>query len=304
VLPNVPWDIQINAVSQKKILTNFQAANQKNEYVFIQWHKPADTHIVIESLKDNGFQQPQHFFWHKTEHLTQTPPAQMVSTVEMATLAFKPSSDKCTKNMPMDPRKRHNFIECKAVTTYLRDSNNQVLNPCQKPPQLAEWYIGMYCEPGAWVLVIGGGAGGEVRGALNAGCNVVAVESDKRQFDGLCTNFTKWAQQKAAEIEKANKQGSNSTSKKGKSSSSSSTSSQNAVLDALVAGQEKETCIDCGGHWTAEDPRVATQVCLLCKTGLPFHAACCTKQDDGTFLCPTHVPPKEATETHSSTAGK
>ncbi len=67
-----------------------------------------------------------------------------------------------------------------------KDIDGQVVNPYQKPPELAAWLVSFLCIPGSTVLVIGAGAGGgEVLGALLRGCNVVGIENNKVQYNSL-----------------------------------------------------------------------------------------------------------------------
>ena len=56
------------------------------------------------------------------------------------------------------------------------------INIHEKPDWLAEELLSQYTRPGQWIVVGGFGAGGDVRGALNAGLNVVAIENDPEQF--------------------------------------------------------------------------------------------------------------------------
>jgi hypothetical protein len=56
------------------------------------------------------------------------------------------------------------------------------INIHEKPDWLAEALLAQYTRPGQWIVIGGFGAGGDVRGALNAGLNVVAIENDQEQF--------------------------------------------------------------------------------------------------------------------------
>lgn len=56
--------------------------------------------------------------------------------------------------------------------------------------RIASWIIGSVCMPGSTVLVVGPGAdGGEVMGAVVMGCNVVAIEKNKYQYEQLQANL-------------------------------------------------------------------------------------------------------------------
>ena len=54
---------------------------------------------------------------------------------------------------------------------------------CEKPEYVAKWILRRLTKPGDTVIIAGFGAGGDVRGALNAGCNVYAIEQDLKQFN-------------------------------------------------------------------------------------------------------------------------
>lgn len=292
VLPDVSWDIQINSAFEKTILKQVEAAQLADKTIFFQWHKPADTEIVVSALRKRSFQHLQHIFWHKTEHITQTPVSSYTSSVEMGTIGFLPNSNGCF-NIDKNPRARHNFIECKSVTTYLKDNDKQILNPCQKPPELAQWICSNHCSPGSWVLVLGAGAGGEVEGALLAGCNVVAVESDKKQFDVLANAYrTLIAEQQQHLQEKTTKRKNVSSSSSSSSQSGPSSPDPSPAGTVLASNMEvqHDKCIDCGEIWTTDDPLNLKQWCRTCNTKKPLHKACCTQGADGTFLCPTHAP--------------
>lgn len=57
--------------------------------------------------------------------------------------------------------------------------------------ELAKRLVKHHVTLGGNVLVLGPGAGGELMGAVAAGCNVVAVEKDVKQFNGLVAHLIK-----------------------------------------------------------------------------------------------------------------
>jgi hypothetical protein len=280
------------------------AVNEAPSITYFQWHKPQDTLLVETVLKKRKFSHVQQLYWHKTNHLTQTPVSSYTSSVEMGTIGFMPSSQKCSWEMNPDPRQRHNFIECKAITSYLKDAEHNKLNPCQKPPELAQWLVKNHCNPGSWVLVLGAGAGGEVEGALKAGCNVVAVENDKRQFDGLSTRLCSLIAEQQHQLEKQ----SNEKSSKQKDTSADNTTDKSTAAPSVASlptenvYSSRDNCIDCGAVFTGDDPAIISQYCTECNTKNPLHKRCCYKQPDGTFRCLDHCP--TSNQTHTSTEGR
>jgi hypothetical protein len=52
----------------------------------------------------------------------------------------------------------------------------------EKPDYLSWKFLSIFCKSGQWVIVAGFGAGGNVRGPIDAGMNVVAVEAGTQQY--------------------------------------------------------------------------------------------------------------------------
>jgi hypothetical protein len=84
------------------------------------------------------------------------------------------------------------------------------VNQHETPSYVAKWFGNAYTHPNDWVIVCGAGAGGDVRGFLQAGCNVVAIEKDPEQYKFLCDSLAiyeatldRQEAAKAAELEAA-----------------------------------------------------------------------------------------------------
>ena len=188
------WDHQINEDELISFLAQFQVSQKQHNYpcCAVFYHKPRDTHIVCNSLEKKGFQEMQHLFWYKgSKH---TAPAQVrsyVSTVEMMTIGFFPNRTSAGWSVDVDPRKRHNFIQQAGPRSYVKTTSGEVLNQAQKPRFLMNKMVSEHVALGGNVLVVGAGAGGDVMGALDAGCNVVAVESNALQYSYLQATLQK-----------------------------------------------------------------------------------------------------------------
>ena len=88
-------------------------------------------------------------------------------------------------NMPMDPLQRHNIIIGPKMGKRAVDTAQVEIKPCEKPAYLAECILRRLTKPGDTVIVTGFGAGGDLKGALNAGCHVLVIEQDTRQFNAV-----------------------------------------------------------------------------------------------------------------------
>lgn len=160
-----------------------------------------------------------------------------------------------------------------------------IINQCQKPPAVSKWFVENHCVPGSTVLVLGAGALGDVEGAVQAHCNVVAVEQDQSQFEASGVHLVKMA---AVEPEEdANQTGAVDD---GSSSSIVSGSVERRVQQPatesdskVVVGNTSPMCIDCGQQLPVGYD--TTIVCSRCDDPQTMHEDCAVKLDDGKWLC-------------------
>ena len=280
------------------LLRQLGATTSADSTVLMLWHKPADTQLILDALAKSSYVQPNHFYWHKQLHTSPTQVSSYTSSCEMGTMAYTPDRTKVNWNMGTDPRKRHNFIETPAVTTYLKDSQGAVVNPCQKPPQLAEWMVSNHIKPQSNVLVIGAGAGGDVIGAVEAGANVVAIEKDHKQFLALGAELVRLAkednEQEDDDDEKGDEEESNeaseTTSSKGGASGRSG-KKKTGKGKPNQSAQGKATvpdCLICGDPMTSEE--YAKQFkCYGCTPSNPVHEDCLHDIGEGRYSCEAHL---------------
>ena len=292
-LLDLPWDIVPSKEFIATCLKQIMAINNKPSYVVVLYHTMPMTTVVHEALAEAHFQHFTPFFWHKTDHLTQTPVSSYTQSVECGTIAFKPSRDKCDWNVSKDPRERHNFIDTPSVTTYRKDAHGNIINQCQKPAAVGRWLFGNHCAPGSTVLVLGAGALGDVEGAVQVGCNVVAVEQDTDQFNASGAHLVKMAAEEKFEYLNVPESSSSSSSTLSPKSKVSAT-----IQDAKAAPEKPEVgntapdCIDCGDQLPIGYDE--TIVCVACDDAKPLHAECATQVQDGSWYCPSHMEIKAA----------
>ena len=181
----------------------FDAVNTKGNHVWIVIHKIEDTHIVMEAMKERNYKNIQHFFWHKPNHYVEGPMHRFTPVIEKVSIGFIPDSQSVHWNVSPDPRERPNFVSFPSVASLAKDTAGNIINPTEKPPDLAAHLLSIFCKPGGTVLIVGTGAGGCVKGALKAGLNVVGVENDEKQFNSLFSELNGWVASLAKEKEDA-----------------------------------------------------------------------------------------------------
>ena len=198
-----PHDQQITAqwlISQSK---QFDAINTKGNHVWIVIHKGDDQHIVKEAMEDRGYKNIQQVYWIMPDHYVEGAVNRFTPSVQVVSIGFIPDSGKIFWNVSADPRQRQNYFMHPSLLTLAKDTSGNVINVTEKPPELAAFLLGMFCKPGATVLIVGTGAGGCVKGAVKAGLNVVGVENDEKQFNSLFSELNGWVASLAKEKEDA-----------------------------------------------------------------------------------------------------
>lgn len=276
-----------------EILAQFQVSQKIHNHpcCAVFYHKPRDTDIVWTAMEKKGFQEMQHLFWYKgREH---TAPAQVrsyVNAVEMMTIGFFPNRASTHWQVDADPRKRHNFIQTSGPRTYVKTVGGEVLNQAQKPRFLMNKIVSEHVPLGGNVLVVGAGAGGDVIGALDAGVNVVAVESNKTQYSYLQATLQKEIRRLGEAGEEARKEAEvEEVPATQLPSSQSATSSQQPASNSSAAAPELQDCVDCGQKSAATG--VLERICSKCELSGPLCNNCSVQvpgRDD--WVCQDHAP--------------
>lgn len=290
----VEWDHQINEDELMSILAQFQVSQREHNYpcCAVFYHKPRDTDIVCTALEKKGFQEMQHLFWYKgKEH---TAPAQVrsyVNAVEMMTIGFFPNRGSAGWAVDVDPRKRHNFIQQSGPRSYVKTVNGEVLNQAQKPRFLMNKMVSEHVPLGGNVLVVGAGAGGDVIGALDAGVNVVAVESNKLQFSYLQATLQKEVRRLGQADEEARQSAEEEVILGTQPpASQSANSSQQPALNSSAAEPVLEDCVECGEKTAATG--VLQRICAQCEYSGPLCDKCSVQvPGSDEWVCNTHAPP-------------
>ena len=190
-----PWDAE--APTREQIMTlikAFQVASTMDEWTAVFWCRWDLMHVVKDAFAASHMVDIQPFFWHKPQHVQVGMPDLCVSAVECAVIGrYRPNTAHSTRVcMPKNPRDRHNFVQVPSVTSLKKTLLGAAVNVTEKPTALAKMFCEWFCEPHDWVVVAGAGAGGEVRGVLEAGMNCIAFEKDKCQSNLLVADLTLW----------------------------------------------------------------------------------------------------------------
>jgi hypothetical protein len=282
------WDIQITTSDIISMAKQIDAVTTKHTTVWFVWHKPRDSTIVHDSLVKRGYKEIQNFYWHKTDHYTPTQVSSYTSAMEMGSVGFLPNRVSVGWNTELSPRERHNFIECPSVSKYTKYENGDIINPCQKPPQLAEWMVKHHAMPGEWILVIGSASGADVIGAANANMNVVCVEKDEKQFKALQKTLLQYSDSVKQQLQDSKEQDAFVKPSVGTSSEMSSILSPIPAASATqttdITGQECQGCC----KPISEDLQ-EHETCLRCYQPEEIWHRQCMAQVGDEYFCEEHA---------------
>ena len=299
-ITQAPWDVQWTPLKFDKILKQFSASNLSETCVACIWVNPLQLLDMTNILAANEYGEPVNMYWHKPQHHTPTCVGSYTSSVEQLVAGFKPNRLKCPFNVSRDPRQRHNFMSVPSVTKYVRDDHGEIVNGCQKPPDLSRKMANTHCMPGDWVMNVGPGAGGCLLGLIQAGCHVVCIESDEKQFQILEGTVWKWAENGDYEydasvedddgedqpdvyddMEEGSQKGESSSLNATGDSKSDSTAQQSVTVEEVVF----DTCAQCNEKFVDSD------VPVNCKSGSCgkddwYHKNCTSNAKMGGFDVP------------------
>ena len=142
----------------------------------------------ISALEEAGFKWTI-FTWVKGEAVKVKHQSYGRSTELILVCSIGDLPRSYTVNMPSTPAARANVAYCNSVPdgAMLTNAQNQVINGAQKPTCIAQMFAHDLTQggPNSTVLVLGGGSGSEVVGALQNGNSVVVFEKDQVQFRAM-----------------------------------------------------------------------------------------------------------------------
>ena len=189
-----PWDQEAYTMEELgKIIDGFKYATKAAVWTIILWCEIGQVGEIRALLEtpDIGYQNVQTFFWYKPDMNVVGPVFKRTPAVEVCLIGHRgPTNGYATQfSLSKNPVERQNIIMGPSKRVLSKNAQGKAINIHEKPDWLAEAILAQYTKPGQWIVVGGFGAGGEVRGALNAGLNVVAIENDPEQYGPTVSNL-------------------------------------------------------------------------------------------------------------------
>ena len=251
----VPWDaVALTAGDYDDNCRTIRAISTTGAMTlasYCHWSQLGD---LSWAMAQNGFKNIMPHYWYKQGLNVLAGPG-YANAVECMLLGTASSTTIPQTYFSKNPLERHNFVAAKALQVKTKDSDGNVINCTEKPPEPVRGIIRNYCHPGSTVLCLCAGAGGELRACIAEGLDCVGVEKDPVQFKHLVSLFTTWDTARGLEIERKAKLAARETRKEEKANQ--------AEEEDVV-----EMCGSCGN--AMEDDKVwdcnkCKQTCCLTK---------------------------------------
>lgn len=263
------------------ILRGVRAICTSNSWVWASWVHWRHMGMVERVLGQEGYGDVSAYFWHKPGLNYMPPhPSLFSHSVETMVVGYYPKASAVQAFFPNNPLERHNFQDVAPLRKYVTLADGKTrLNAHEKPEGALERILRFFSPPESNVLVLGAGAGGEVRACLRAGCNVVAVEQDPVQFAQLKKQMEGWDEDRAYLDEKAAGKGA-------------------VEADEQEEEQAELQCQCCGNYQQSSEELAA---CVQCST-MVCVASCLSEGATSPCLGCKAVQPAAAEETAETSA--
>ena len=187
------WDAEAHTEGElEHVFKTFCLVNKTIRlHTAVIWCEVFQCAVVAKALEAANYSHVQPIYWYKYEQNQQLAAHLRVPAVEVGMIAYHGVVSQFSTfiNLPMDLYDRHNIVIGPGQRTYIRSPEGDVINPCQKPAYLAQYFGKHYCQPNANVVVLGSGAGGDVQGLMNAGLKVHAIEQDAKQAQAMMAHL-------------------------------------------------------------------------------------------------------------------
>jgi len=251
------------------LLTALSMLTTSEFYVTWLWVNVTQIAVVTEALLATNHDNVQTFFWHKVDNRPNVPAHRFVSSVECAVVGYSKKSACYSSYISLPPSllARTNCVIGPGQHKMDRNAKGEVINIHQKPAYLSEFIGSMFSTPDAKVVVLGSGAGGDVKGFMNLDREIVAIEKDKAQLDAMLGNLREYE----PKLE-ANKIISNLEIRTAKNYHISALEEVDQNVCALCPPKKEvegllQICHSCGGaycpeHWGKENLDEA--ICITC----------------------------------------
>lgn len=176
------------------MLRSVRAINRAKGYLVLIWCEWRRLGELTDMLESEQMTSVQPFYWHKSDDFALSVPGEYHNTVDSALLVWVPQATAVRHMMyPAESlQNKQNYVEAAAVRQPHKFDNGERVCPSQKNPDVYTTLLQHYLVAGDNVMVIRGGGCAEMEAAIRHGCNVVAVEPNKRRAEYMNKFLLNW----------------------------------------------------------------------------------------------------------------
>ena len=183
-----PWDVLLTDEEFELFFNMIAVINHAKKHTLFLHTHPKDVGRVWAKMEENNYQHVHQIFVYKPIHNTKGT-HQYLNAVDQILVGYQPTRNDAKPLFEShNPLLRHNLLYSqivKARTVMAAGGSHEPLNITEKHPVVAMQLGKIHAHPGDRALVVGAGSGSEVIGFNRAGLNVVAIELDRNQFNGI-----------------------------------------------------------------------------------------------------------------------
>ena len=191
-----PWDVLIDQRYMNLIVKRMAQLMEKDACSIIIYCRWDHTEMVKKSMEANHFLDAEVLHVYKTNQNTAGNPTDFIHASETVVFASRNGRQQNPKLFDSkNPQMRHNlFMVPSNRDSKLKNGDNVFVNPTEKPHLSGYLFAQLFCNPGASVLVVGAGAGGDVLGLASNPkvTKIIAIEKDPIQFKELSQHLLRF----------------------------------------------------------------------------------------------------------------
>ena len=175
------------------MLKTAHAVNTSDSYTITLGCAMSQVSEIMDVMTVFGCKNVVPIFWYKTNQ-QQVGQVYWSLAVEVFVQGQYSSGGRINTHFSKDPLQRHNHFSGPRLMKYLKHSMTEHMgknvNDHEKPGYVIQNLLRPCMTPGGTVLIIGTGAGGDLRGCIEEGWNVAGIEMDPDQYKAVVSLMT------------------------------------------------------------------------------------------------------------------
>jgi hypothetical protein len=185
VLGLADWDVLLDKDELKRVSLGLKIINDVTDYQIFMYNHYTQLALAAEVFKEDGASTVHPMFVYKANQNMTGTKCYIYSVETVIRAVFGKPAEQTFIVSDQNPLLRHNLIMVGSVNKFVDPQSLEVVNPTEKPPQMAEKMWSRHGVHGGWALVLCSGAGGDVLGLVRAGANVMCIDKDEKQCASL-----------------------------------------------------------------------------------------------------------------------